>query len=77
MIPSRSRDLLDSDLFVVAGRLIGHSFIHGGPSFGGLSPAILYVLLGGSPEEAPIEIEDVADTRTRSSWYDNLPKISS
>ena len=31
LIPCVSQPLLDSDLFMMAGRMVGHSFIHGGP----------------------------------------------
>ncbi|XP_059215999.1 uncharacterized protein LOC131993938 [Centropristis striata] len=64
-IPSTSHILLESDFFVVAGRMIGHSFLHDGPCLGGLSPAILHVLFGGSPEEATIDILDCADLDIR------------
>ncbi|XP_057186592.1 uncharacterized protein LOC130552377 isoform X1 [Triplophysa rosa] len=65
MIPSTSQCFLDSDLFVVAGRMIGHSFLHGGPCLTGLSPAIVHVLFGGSPETATIDILDCADVDIR------------
>lgn len=41
--------------------MIGHSFLHSGPRLTGLSPAILHVLLGGTPQTATITLEDVAD----------------
>ena len=69
LIPSTSHFLLESDLFVVAGRMIGHSFPHGGPCLGGLSPAILHVLFGGSPEEATIDIKDCADLDIRETLF--------
>ncbi len=50
LIPSTSQVLLQSDLFVMAGRILGHSFLHGGPSLAGVSPAIVHVLLGGSTD---------------------------
>lgn len=37
LIPSTSHLLLESGLFVVAGRMIGHSFLHDGPTLCGLS----------------------------------------
>ncbi|XP_031171600.1 uncharacterized protein LOC116061499 isoform X2 [Sander lucioperca] len=61
LIPSTSHFLLESDFFVVAGRMIGHSFLHDGPCLGGLSLAILHVLFNGSPEEATVDIKDCAD----------------
>ncbi|XP_016343691.1 uncharacterized protein LOC107689983 [Sinocyclocheilus anshuiensis] len=65
LIPSTSQSFLDSDFFVVAGRMIGHSFLHGGPCLTGLSPAIIHVLFGGSPETATIDILDCVDTDVR------------
>lgn len=46
LIPCASQQLLDSDLFIMAGRMVGHSFIHGGPSLAGLSPAVVHMLSG-------------------------------
>lgn len=46
---------------------MGHSFIHGGPSVSGLSPAIINVLFGGSSETATIQIEDCPDIDIRST----------
>nr|XP_033949350.1 uncharacterized protein LOC117454281 [Pseudochaenichthys georgianus] len=67
LIPSTSHLLLESDFFVVAGRMIGHSFLHDGPCLGGLSPAVLHVLFGGSPEEATIDIKDCVDLDIRET----------
>jgi len=47
--------------------MIGHSFLHNGPCLGGLSPAILHVLFGGSQEEAMIDIKDCADLDIRET----------
>ncbi|XP_061910685.1 uncharacterized protein LOC133654383 [Entelurus aequoreus] len=65
LIPSISNKLLDNDMFAVAGRMIGHSFLHHGPSFPGLSPAIVHILLGGSLETAPITVQDCPDLDIR------------
>lgn len=67
LIPSTSQVLLQSDLFVMAGRIIGHSFLHGGPSLAGVSPAIIHVLVGGSPQTATITNEDVANIDIRET----------
>ncbi|CAL8350723.1 unnamed protein product [Boreogadus saida] len=50
---------------MVAGRMLGHSFLHGGPSLSGLSPAVVHVLLGGSPETATLTLEDCPDLDIR------------
>ena len=65
MVPSASHFLVESDLFMVAGRMLGHSFLHGGPSLSGLSPAVVHVLLGGSPETATLTLEDCPDLDIR------------
>lgn len=65
LIPSVSEELLDNNMFTVAGRMIGHSFLHNGPCFTGLSPAIIHVLFGGSPETAPVTIRDCPDLDIR------------
>ncbi|XP_013855930.1 uncharacterized protein LOC106511731, partial [Austrofundulus limnaeus] len=61
-VPSTSRALIDGDLFRVAGRAIGHSFIHGGPSFTGLSPAMLQLITGSDEDSAVFEVSDCPDT---------------
>ncbi|XP_062846704.1 uncharacterized protein LOC134308102 isoform X2 [Trichomycterus rosablanca] len=67
LVPSTSQVLVQSDLFLMAGRMIGHSFLHGGPLVAGLSPAIIHVLLGGSPQTAVILLEDVVDIDIRET----------
>lgn len=52
-VPSTSRALLDGDLFRVVGRMIGHSFVNGGPLYSGISPAF-FPLIGGIKDETPI-----------------------
>ncbi|XP_059384779.1 uncharacterized protein LOC132119051 isoform X3 [Carassius carassius] len=65
LVPCCSQTLLDSDLFVVAGRMIGHSFLHGGPLLPGISPAIIHVLVGGAIETAEIHLKDCPDLDQR------------
>ncbi|XP_042609858.1 G2/M phase-specific E3 ubiquitin-protein ligase-like [Cyprinus carpio] len=48
-------------MFVMAGRMVGHSFVHGGPFLSGLSPAVVHVLFGGSPETPTVTPEDCPD----------------
>ena len=67
LVPSASHFLVESDMFMVAGRMIGHSFLHGGPCLQGLSPAVVHVLLGGSPETATITLEDCPDLDIRET----------
>ncbi|CAL9689655.1 unnamed protein product [Knipowitschia caucasica] len=61
LVPSASHFLVESDLFLMAGRMMGHSFLHGGPCLSGLSPAIVHVLLGGTPETSTVTLEDCPD----------------
>ncbi|XP_047202736.1 uncharacterized protein LOC124856403 isoform X2 [Girardinichthys multiradiatus] len=61
-VPSTSKALIDGDLFRVAGRVIGHSFIHGGPRLAGLSPAMLQLIVGSNQEFAALELADCPDT---------------
>ncbi|XP_062320451.1 uncharacterized protein LOC134022716 [Osmerus eperlanus] len=61
-VPSTSKALIDGDLFRVAGRAIGHSFIHGGPRFTGLSPAMLQLIVKSKEESAALEVADCPDT---------------
>ncbi|KAK5903968.1 hypothetical protein CgunFtcFv8_007705 [Champsocephalus gunnari] len=67
LIPSTSQILVESDLFLMAGRMMGHSFIHGGPCLSGLCPAVTHVLLGGSMDTATIQLEDIADLDIRQT----------
>lgn len=66
-IPSTSQVLTQNEMFVVAGRVIGHSFIHGGPRLTGLSPSILEVLLTDCAQTATVTLENVADIDIRET----------
>ncbi|KAG9262440.1 hypothetical protein AMEX_G24214 [Astyanax mexicanus] len=65
LVPSTSAFLVESDLFLMAGRMIGHCFLHGGPALSGLSPAVIHILSGGKAETAVIEICDCPDLDLR------------
>uniref|UniRef100_A0AAV2LL14 Uncharacterized protein n=1 Tax=Knipowitschia caucasica TaxID=637954 RepID=A0AAV2LL14_KNICA len=52
---------------VYEGRMMGHSFLHGGPCLSGLSPAIVHVLLGGTPETSTVTLEDCPDLDIRDT----------
>lgn len=62
-VPSASAVLLESDLYIMAGRSIGHSFLHGGPTLSGLSQAVISVITGGTKETAAshLTLEDGPD----------------
>lgn len=65
LVPFCSQTKLDSELFVVARCMIGHSFLHGGPLLPGISPAIIHVLVGGAIETAEIHLKDCPDLDQR------------
>nr|XP_055026169.1 uncharacterized protein LOC129415968 isoform X2 [Misgurnus anguillicaudatus]XP_055026170.1 uncharacterized protein LOC129415968 isoform X2 [Misgurnus anguillicaudatus] len=67
LVPSSSQFLIESDLFLVAGRMLGHSFLHGGPCFAGLSRAFVHVLLQGSEDTATLQLEDCPDVDIRET----------
>ena len=57
-----------TDVFIAnLGRMLGHSFLHSGPCLSGLSPAIVHVLFGGSPETTTIQIADCPDIDIRTT----------
>ncbi|XP_076878962.1 uncharacterized protein LOC143527552 isoform X2 [Brachyhypopomus gauderio] len=65
LVPCTSQILLDSDLFLIAGRMVGHSFLHGGPALAGISEAVVDVLFGASPDMTTITVEDCPDLERR------------
>lgn len=60
-VPSTSRALLDGDMFRVVGRMIGHTFINGGPLYSGLSPAFFLLLTGRKDDTPVLELKDCPD----------------
>ncbi|XP_028323837.1 uncharacterized protein LOC114478851 isoform X2 [Gouania willdenowi] len=68
LLPATSETLIESDLFVVTGRMMGHAFLHGGPPFYGLSEAIVHMLIhAGDIDTATVTIADVADYDIRDT----------
>lgn len=51
-VPSAAAMLRESHLFEMAGRMIGHSFLHGGLGLTGLSLPVVTLLTGGSMDTA-------------------------
>ncbi|KAL2098316.1 hypothetical protein ACEWY4_007523 [Coilia grayii] len=66
LVPAASEAPIESNLFRVAGRMLGHSFLHNGPIVTGLSPAVIHVLFNGDPEMATVAIEDCPDLHIRN-----------
>ncbi|KAK0134310.1 hypothetical protein N1851_030131 [Merluccius polli] len=67
LVPANSAVMVESELFLMAGRMMGHCFLYGGPGFPGLSPAITHVLCGGSIDTATVTIEDCPDLDIRET----------
>ncbi|CAI5660229.1 unnamed protein product [Oreochromis niloticus] len=67
LVPSTSQILADSDLFVVAGRMIGHSFLNDGPRLHGLSKAIIHMLVHADRDTVTVQLDDVPDLDIRST----------
>lgn len=69
-MPCLSVALLECDLFTMAGRMIGHSAIHGGPALSGLSPAVVYALIYGTYKEmatTKLSLEDCSEIDHRET----------
>ncbi|XP_045075532.1 uncharacterized protein LOC123492747 isoform X2 [Coregonus clupeaformis] len=66
LVPAASEALIESNLFRVAGRMLGHTFLHDGPHVTGLSPAVIHVLFNGDPEMATVVTEECPDLHIRS-----------
>ncbi|KAL7400189.1 hypothetical protein ABVT39_007989 [Epinephelus coioides] len=70
LVPANSAVMVESELFLMAGRMMGHCFLYGGPGVPGLSPAIKHVLCGGPIETATVTIEDCPDVDIcETSWH--------
>lgn len=67
LVPANSAVMVESELFLMAGRMLGHCFLYGGPAFPGLSPAIKHVLCGGTVDTATVTIEDCPDLDIRET----------
>lgn len=65
-VPVHNQALRQTGSFRAVGRILGHSFLHGGPSLCGLSSAVKHYFTCQQNEDAatnppPIEIKDVPD----------------
>uniref|UniRef100_A0A9J8DMD7 Uncharacterized protein n=1 Tax=Cyprinus carpio carpio TaxID=630221 RepID=A0A9J8DMD7_CYPCA len=68
-VPSAAAVLRESNLFEMAGHMIGHSFLHGGSSFSGLSLPVVTLLTGESIDTAAsaLTLEDCPDIDHRET----------
>ncbi|KAF4082139.1 hypothetical protein AMELA_G00148180 [Ameiurus melas] len=73
LVPSSSQFLIKSDLFLVAGRILGLSFLHGGSCHAGLSRTFVHVLFLGSHDTATLLLEDCPDIDVQETI--NLPNV--
>lgn len=62
LVPSTSLPVLNGDLFRVAGRIIGHSFLNKGPLLHGMSQCLFPLLVNKKQEDAVLQIIDCPDT---------------
>ncbi|XP_058636673.1 uncharacterized protein LOC131543396, partial [Onychostoma macrolepis] len=69
LLPTASAVLVESELFEMAGRMIGHSLINQGPALSGLSLAIVHSLTGGTKDTATTNLclEDCPDIEQRET----------
>ena len=70
-IPVPNALLCNSGLYTSVGRMIAHSFLHGGPPLYGLSPAVLEFWTRESISEA-VTIEDIPDYDLRQALKEVL-----
>lgn len=70
-IPVPNALLCNSGLYTSVGRMIVHSFLHGGPPLYGLSPAVLEFWTRESISEA-VTIEDIPDYDLRQALKEVL-----
>lgn len=67
-VPICNMDALSSGCFEMVGKLLAHSFLHGGTGLVGLAPAVVKYLTCGSVIEAQdlVTITDIPDLDIRS-----------
>ncbi|XP_076836263.1 uncharacterized protein LOC143481941 isoform X2 [Brachyhypopomus gauderio] len=74
LVPSSSQSLIEGDMFLVAGRMLGHSFLHGGPRLPGLSRSIdhdireIIKLVDGDDELSEDECQAVLESFLGYTW---------
>ena len=62
-MPVHCTSYLDSDLFYVFRKVVGHCILHGGCGFPGLSPAMTRFIADGEPDTASslVSVDDIPD----------------
>ena len=79
LIPLYGVDAIVSGCFEMAGKLIAHSILHGGPGFSGLAPAIVQYLCTGSLDKSKdlVTIEDLYDLELKEILQEHVSKSNS
>ncbi|MGH0183275.1 UNVERIFIED_CONTAM: hypothetical protein FKN15_011574 [Acipenser sinensis] len=67
LVPSAAETLTDSGLFEIAGRITGHSFLHGGPRMCGLSPSFARLFCGFLDCTTALSPEDCLDVDVKGA----------
>ncbi|MGH0171994.1 UNVERIFIED_CONTAM: hypothetical protein FKN15_062335 [Acipenser sinensis] len=67
LVPSAAKTLTDSGFFEMVGRIIGHSFLHGGPRMCGLSPLFACLFCGFLDCTTPLSPEDCPDVDVKGA----------
>ncbi|KAL2099447.1 hypothetical protein ACEWY4_005927 [Coilia grayii] len=77
LVPNLSATILECDLFAMAGRMVGHSAIHGGPSLSGLSPTVIDALICGTKDIVTsklcledCQVRDTISLLLKEEWTD-------
>ena len=70
-VPVHNQALRQTGSFKAIGRILAHSFLHGGPSLGGLSPAVKHYFTCKQGQVAivsppPLEIANVPDVELQA-----------
>lgn len=67
-VPLCSVDAITSGCFLMVGKVLGHSILHGGPGIPGLAPAIAKYLMSGSVADAEglVDVKDLPDLDMRA-----------
>ena len=79
LIPLYGVDAIASGCFEMAGKLIIHSILHGGPGFSGLAPAIVQYLCTGSLDKSKhlVTIEDLYDLELKEILEEHVSNSNS
>ncbi len=68
-LPVVNNLMKQAGLYITVGKIMGHSILHGGPVYYGLSPAIIHYWRVGDVEQdpLPLSIDDIPDYELRTA----------